>query len=121
MNAGVALIFANSSGGLFTPQLNTGNNIITAIGGSGMTITNQNAMTNLTVTDLQAMKHSGEKIACLTAYDATFAAVLDAAGVDVQLVGDSLGMVLQGPRIRDHLFGRLRFPSLHAIAAEFMD
>ena len=53
-------------------------------------------MTNLTITDLQAMKHSGEKIACLTAYDATFAAALDAAGVDVQLVGDSLGMVIQG-------------------------
>lgn len=36
------------------------------------------------------------KLACLTCYDATFAAVLDAAGVDILLVGDSLGMVIQG-------------------------
>jgi 3-methyl-2-oxobutanoate hydroxymethyltransferase len=42
------------------------------------------------------MKLRGEKIACLTAYDASFAAVLDRAGVDVILVGDSLGMVIQG-------------------------
>ncbi|NNL07502.1 MAG: 3-methyl-2-oxobutanoate hydroxymethyltransferase [Gammaproteobacteria bacterium] len=50
----------------------------------------------ITVTDLQAMKKSGEKIVCLTAYDASFAHVLDQAGVDVVLVGDSLGMVIQG-------------------------
>ena len=42
------------------------------------------------------MHAHGEKIAMLTCYDATFARVLDAAGVDVLLVGDSLGMVLQG-------------------------
>lgn len=42
------------------------------------------------------MKRSGEKIACLTAYDASFAGALDAANVDVVLVGDSLGMVVQG-------------------------
>jgi 3-methyl-2-oxobutanoate hydroxymethyltransferase len=42
------------------------------------------------------MKQRGEKIACLTAYDASFAVLLDAAGVDVVLVGDSLGMVIQG-------------------------
>lgn len=42
------------------------------------------------------MKAGGEKIAVLTAYDATFATVLDRAGVDVILVGDSLGMVVQG-------------------------
>jgi 3-methyl-2-oxobutanoate hydroxymethyltransferase len=42
------------------------------------------------------MKARGEKIACLTAYDASFAALLDDAGVDVVLVGDSLGMVIQG-------------------------
>jgi 3-methyl-2-oxobutanoate hydroxymethyltransferase len=50
----------------------------------------------LTVTDLAAMKRRGEKIACLTAYDAGFGALLDSAGLDVILVGDSLGMVIQG-------------------------
>lgn len=50
----------------------------------------------ITVRSLQAMKKAGEKIACLTAYDASFAHVLDHAGVDVVLVGDSLGMVVQG-------------------------
>jgi len=42
------------------------------------------------------MKAEGEAIACLTAYDASFAVLLDNAGVDVVLVGDSLGMVIQG-------------------------
>ena len=42
------------------------------------------------------MKQAGEKFACLTAYDAMFAQVLEAAGVEVLLVGDSLGMVIQG-------------------------
>ncbi len=55
-----------------------------------------NTASKVTVTTLQAMKARGEKIACLTAYDASFAAQLDAAGVDVVLVGDSLGMVVQG-------------------------
>jgi 3-methyl-2-oxobutanoate hydroxymethyltransferase len=50
----------------------------------------------LTLVDLQAMKQRGEKIACLTAYDASFSALIDAAGIDVILVGDSLGMVIQG-------------------------
>lgn len=45
---------------------------------------------------LMEMRARGEKIAMLTAYDATFAAVADAAGVDCILVGDSLGMVCQG-------------------------
>jgi 3-methyl-2-oxobutanoate hydroxymethyltransferase len=51
---------------------------------------------SVTVSTVKQMKQRGEKIACLTAYDASFAAVLDAAGVDVILVGDSLGMVIQG-------------------------
>lgn len=50
----------------------------------------------VTLSTLQQMKQRGEKIACLTAYDASFAALLDGAGVDVVLVGDSLGMVIQG-------------------------
>lgn len=45
---------------------------------------------------LQEMRTRGEKICMLTAYDATFAAVADAAGVETILVGDSLGMVCQG-------------------------
>ncbi|MEB4589478.1 3-methyl-2-oxobutanoate hydroxymethyltransferase [Candidatus Thiothrix sp. Deng01] len=50
----------------------------------------------VTVTTLRKMKREGEKIAMLTAYDASFARVLDNQGVDVVLVGDSLGMVVQG-------------------------
>jgi 3-methyl-2-oxobutanoate hydroxymethyltransferase len=48
------------------------------------------------VPDLKEMKQRGEKIAMLTAYDATMARLFDAAGVDVLLVGDSLGMVVLG-------------------------
>src|SRR6202046_4423727 len=50
----------------------------------------------VTLNTLGQMKQRGEKIACLTAYDASFAVLLDDAGVDVVLVGDSLGMVIQG-------------------------
>lgn len=50
----------------------------------------------VTVATLRQMKRRAEKIACLTAYDASFASVLDDAGIDVLLVGDSLGMVVQG-------------------------
>ncbi len=49
-----------------------------------------------TLTNLQSLRDKGEKIAVLTCYDASFAALLEANGVDVLLVGDSLGMVLQG-------------------------
>jgi 3-methyl-2-oxobutanoate hydroxymethyltransferase len=49
-----------------------------------------------TLSTLHTMHSKGEKIAMLTCYDATFAQVLETAGVDVLLVGDSLGMVLQG-------------------------
>lgn len=48
------------------------------------------------VATLGRMKAEGEKISSLTCYDASFAAVVDEAGVDVVLVGDSLGMVIQG-------------------------
>ena len=48
------------------------------------------------LTELLAKASSGEKIAMLTCYDATFAKLMELAGVDILLVGDSLGMVLQG-------------------------
>ena len=50
----------------------------------------------ITLTALHKMAQTGDKITMLTCYDASFAAVLDAAGVDTLLIGDSLGMVLQG-------------------------
>jgi 3-methyl-2-oxobutanoate hydroxymethyltransferase len=50
----------------------------------------------ITLHKLREMHAAGEKIAMLTCYDATFAHVLDNCGVDVLLVGDSLGMVIQG-------------------------
>lgn len=56
-------------------------------------------MTNtlpITLDNLFAMKRAGEKLAMLTCYDATFASAMDQAGVDIILVGDSLGMVVQG-------------------------
>ena len=52
----------------------------------------------VTVPGLRAMKAQGRKIVMSTAYDASFAAQIEAAGVDVALVGDSLGMVVQGHR-----------------------
>jgi len=50
----------------------------------------------VTIHTLRQMKEKGEKIAVLTAYDATFSRLFDEAGADVLLVGDSLGMVVQG-------------------------
>jgi len=50
----------------------------------------------VTVPGLRAMKAQGQRITMLTAYDASFAWQLEAAGIDVALVGDSLGMVVQG-------------------------
>src|ERR1700685_2336881 len=62
----------------------------------------------VTLNTLGQMKQRGEKIACLTAYDATFAVLLDAAGVDVVLLADRVGMVIQGhdttvPVTMDHM------------------
>lgn len=53
-------------------------------------------MTKITVSWLVKMKSSEQKIAALTAYDGSFATLLDNAGVEIILVGDSLGMVLHG-------------------------
>jgi len=62
----------------------------------------------LTIRDIQKMKDNGEPIAMLTAYDATSASLSEAAGVPMLLVGDSLGMVIQGngstiPVTLDHM------------------
>ena len=56
----------------------------------------QNASSTITLRSLQKFKENEEKFACLTAYDACFSSILSKAGVEVILVGDSLGMVLQG-------------------------
>ena len=53
-------------------------------------------MSRVTTATLMQMKQKGEKIAVLTSYDASFTALLEDAGVEVILVGDSLGMVIQG-------------------------
>ena len=52
----------------------------------------------VTAATLRARKGTGERIAVLTAYDVVFARLADGAGIDVVLVGDSLGMVIQGER-----------------------
>lgn len=56
----------------------------------------QGGQKSVTVSTIRKMKREGEKIVALTAYDATFAQLEDEAGVDIILVGDSLGMVIQG-------------------------
>ncbi len=53
-------------------------------------------MPKITVPEIREMKKRGQKIAMVTAYDYTFARLLDEAGVEILLVGDSLGMVVQG-------------------------
>ncbi|TWO84012.1 3-methyl-2-oxobutanoate hydroxymethyltransferase [Shewanella algae] len=53
-------------------------------------------MSKITTATLRKFKQEGRKFTALTAYDASFAAAFDSEGVDVLLVGDSLGMVLQG-------------------------
>jgi 3-methyl-2-oxobutanoate hydroxymethyltransferase len=53
-------------------------------------------MPRITLTELGALRARGEKLVMLTCYDASFAALCDEAGVELLLVGDSLGMVVQG-------------------------
>ncbi len=50
----------------------------------------------ITAQSLKKMKQQGKRFSCLTAYDASFAQLIAEAGIEVQLVGDSLGMVVQG-------------------------
>jgi 3-methyl-2-oxobutanoate hydroxymethyltransferase len=50
----------------------------------------------VTVPNIVKKKHQNQKITCLTAYDYSFARILDQAGIDILLVGDSLGCVFQG-------------------------
>ena len=62
----------------------------------------------LTVSSIRRMKESGERVAMVTAYDATFARLFDDAGTDMLLVGDTVGMVVQGhtstlPVTMDHM------------------
>jgi len=65
-------------------------------------------MAKVTISTLGKMKAAGEKFVCVTAYDATFARIISEAGAETMLVGDSLGMVLQGhnstiPVTMDHM------------------
>ena len=53
-------------------------------------------MGKITISTLDKMKASGEKFVCITAYDATFSRIISEVGAEAILVGDSLGMVLQG-------------------------
>jgi len=53
-------------------------------------------MKPVTITTLRELKQAGQKITCLTAYDYSFASLLERAGLDAIMVGDSLGMTMQG-------------------------
>src|SRR4051812_35032432 len=53
-------------------------------------------MSRVTLAKLQRLRTEGTRIPVLTCYDASFAALLEAAGIDVMLISDSLGMVIQG-------------------------
>ena len=55
-----------------------------------------NSKSLITIDTLNNFKANGEKFACLTAYESTLANVISTAGVEVILIGDSLGMVIQG-------------------------
>src|SRR5437764_1073516 len=65
----------------------------------------------VTVPQLQKRAREGEKLAMLTCYDASFAALCEAAGVDILLIGDSLGMVVQAAVAR-HVTESLTVPTI---------
>jgi 3-methyl-2-oxobutanoate hydroxymethyltransferase len=56
----------------------------------------RDAIKTLSINDIAKLKQQGEKITCLTAYDASFTDLCEQANIDMLLVGDSLGMVIQG-------------------------
>ena len=58
--------------------------------------THSSPIRRVTTRSVQDMKKQGKRISCLTAYDALIARILDEAGIDVILVGDSLGNIVQG-------------------------
>lgn len=62
------------------------------------TVPNSSERRKVTVPDLAAYRESGQRIAMITAYDATFARLVDRAGIDMILVGDSVATVMQGER-----------------------
>ncbi|QDQ27423.1 3-methyl-2-oxobutanoate hydroxymethyltransferase [Chitinimonas arctica] len=73
----------------------------------------------ITVSTLQKLKHEAQKIVMLTCYDASFASLMAEAGVEVLLVGDSLGMVIQGesstlPVTMDQMVYHTRCVAKHA-------
>ena len=72
---------------------------------------------------LRAMKQAGQPIAALTAYDHLWASLLDAAGVDVLLVGDSVGTVVQGrdTTIGEHVESRRAYIEDHALEVKNLD
>ena len=59
-----------------------------------------------TIDDLTAMKGRSEKFASITAYDFSFAKLIDSAGIEMVLIGDSLGNVIQGSQHHDSSVGR---------------
>ena len=59
-------------------------------------MSSQNSKALITINSLHKLKSKGEKFACLTAYEATLGKIISQSGVEVILVGDSLGMVIQG-------------------------
>jgi 3-methyl-2-oxobutanoate hydroxymethyltransferase len=75
-------------------------------------MSNVSSAAKVTLNTLAAIKRKGERFACVTVYDATFAEIASTAGVEVLLVGDSLGMVVQGhdstlPVTMDHILYHL--------------
>lgn len=59
-------------------------------------MSNSSPTIKVTLNTLAGLKAKGERFACVTAYDATFAEIASSAGIEVLLVGDTLGMVVQG-------------------------